>query len=111
MALRITDTGHHLHLAVTPTLRGSGLGARGSGLRGSGLGARGSGLGARGSGLGARGSGLGARGSGLGRKLKDEAQRRLYDLGCQKINLQNRNSNLRVVGSYERLGQGIPPKL
>ena len=42
--------------------------------------------------------------SGLGRILMDEAERRLIDLGCPKLNLQIRTDNLQATAFYNRLG-------
>jgi ribosomal protein S18 acetylase RimI-like enzyme len=42
--------------------------------------------------------------SGLGRRLVREAERRLLSLGCPKINLQIRRTNLDAVAFYESLG-------
>lgn len=41
---------------------------------------------------------------GLGRSLMDEAERKLRDLGCPKINLQIRDDNLGAIAFYERIG-------
>ena len=41
---------------------------------------------------------------GLASALMAEAERRLRDLGCAKINLQIRRENLEAVAFYERLG-------
>ena len=41
---------------------------------------------------------------GLGRRMVAEAERRLRRLGCPKINLQVRRSNLEVIAFYRRLG-------
>ena len=42
--------------------------------------------------------------SGFGRRLMEEAETRLRALGCPKINLQVRTSNIAVTSFYERLG-------
>ncbi len=42
--------------------------------------------------------------SGLARQLMDEAERRLTALGCPKINLQIRATNLEAIGFYENIG-------
>jgi ribosomal protein S18 acetylase RimI-like enzyme len=42
--------------------------------------------------------------SGLGRELMAEAERRLADAGCPKINLQVRGTNEAALGFYERIG-------
>jgi ribosomal protein S18 acetylase RimI-like enzyme len=44
------------------------------------------------------------RGSGIGRKLVEEAEQRLRDIGCGKVNLQVRASNRTVIGFYQALG-------
>lgn len=44
------------------------------------------------------------RGEGVGRELMDVAEKRLWDLGSPKINLQVRTDNLEVIRFYERLG-------
>jgi ribosomal protein S18 acetylase RimI-like enzyme len=41
---------------------------------------------------------------GIGRALMSEAERRLLEKGCPKINLQIRTDNLEAVGFYRRLG-------
>jgi ribosomal protein S18 acetylase RimI-like enzyme len=41
---------------------------------------------------------------GAGRRMMEEAQRRLTDLGCPKINLQVRASNATVIEFYRRIG-------
>jgi ribosomal protein S18 acetylase RimI-like enzyme len=41
---------------------------------------------------------------GLGRLLMTAAERRLADLGCPKVNLQVRASNLAAVEFYHRIG-------
>lgn len=41
---------------------------------------------------------------GIGTALVGEAERRLRERGCDKINLQVRTSNAAVIGFYERLG-------
>jgi len=46
----------------------------------------------------------GERGGGVGRLLVGEAERRLSALGCPKLNLQIRRSNLDAVGFYTSLG-------
>jgi len=42
--------------------------------------------------------------TGLGARLVREAEQRLEELGCSKINLQVRSSNTEVTGFYEALG-------
>ena len=44
------------------------------------------------------------RGRGFGRRLVDEAEARLRAMGCPKINLQIRRSNIEAVGFYRSLG-------
>jgi ribosomal protein S18 acetylase RimI-like enzyme len=44
------------------------------------------------------------RRKGFGRALMAEAERRLTELGCPKINLQVRRENLEAMAFYERLG-------
>jgi ribosomal protein S18 acetylase RimI-like enzyme len=41
---------------------------------------------------------------GLGRLLVHEAERRLQELGCPKINLQIRRTNADAIGFYESIG-------
>lgn len=41
---------------------------------------------------------------GLGRLIMSEAEQRLHEKGCPKINLQVRTSNRGVIAFYERLG-------
>ena len=43
---------------------------------------------------------------GFGRLMMDEAEERLRALGCPKINLQIRSSNIDVIRFYESLGYG-----
>lgn len=44
------------------------------------------------------------RGRGLGREMMDAAERCLGALGCAKVNLQVRSSNLEAIGFYEKIG-------
>lgn len=44
------------------------------------------------------------QGAGLGRRLVDDALELLRALGCAKVNLQVRRSNLEAIGFYERVG-------
>ena len=44
------------------------------------------------------------QGQGLGRRIMAEAEQRLLDLGCPKINLQVRTSNTKVIRFYQSLG-------
>ena len=47
------------------------------------------------------------RRQGLGRLLMDEAERRLHDLGCPKVNLQVRNSNGAAREFYRQIGYDV----
>lgn len=44
------------------------------------------------------------QGSGLGAELMAEVERRLLAIGCPKVNLQIRTTNLRAVAFYTQLG-------
>jgi ribosomal protein S18 acetylase RimI-like enzyme len=44
---------------------------------------------------------------GLGRLLMDEAERRLRELGCAKVNLQIRTSNKAAAEFYRRMGYAV----
>jgi ribosomal protein S18 acetylase RimI-like enzyme len=44
---------------------------------------------------------------GLGRLLMDEAERRLRELGCAKVNLQIRRSNEAAAEFYRRIGYAV----
>ncbi len=44
------------------------------------------------------------QGGGVGKELMEAAEAALRPLGCQKINLQVRGSNLAVIEFYERIG-------
>jgi GNAT superfamily N-acetyltransferase len=44
---------------------------------------------------------------GFGRIMMAEAERRLHEAGCPKINLQVRSSNTAVIEFYRRLGYGV----
>ena len=44
---------------------------------------------------------------GLGRLLMDEAERRLRELGCAKVNLQIRTSNGAAAEFYRRIGYAV----
>jgi ribosomal protein S18 acetylase RimI-like enzyme len=44
---------------------------------------------------------------GLGRLLMDEAERRLRELGCAKVNLQIRTSNQAAAEFYRRIGYAV----
>ena len=41
---------------------------------------------------------------GLARQLMEEAERRLRNVGCSKINLQVRNGNASALAFYARIG-------
>ena len=43
----------------------------------------------------------------MGRKLMDDVEARLRSLGCPKINLEVRTSNVGVLAFYERLGFAV----
>ena len=47
------------------------------------------------------------RGRGYGRDLMAHAETRLKNLGCPKINLQVRSSNVGAIAFYERIGYSI----
>jgi ribosomal protein S18 acetylase RimI-like enzyme len=47
------------------------------------------------------------RRKGFGRALMAEAERRLRDLGCPKVNLQVRATNTEVIAFYRRLGYDL----
>jgi ribosomal protein S18 acetylase RimI-like enzyme len=47
------------------------------------------------------------QGTGLGRVIMEEAERRLRELGCPKVNLQVRGSNREVIAFYQALGYRI----
>jgi ribosomal protein S18 acetylase RimI-like enzyme len=47
------------------------------------------------------------RRKGLARQLMEEAERRLRALGCPKINLQVRTSNLAAVEFYRKVGYAL----
>ena len=49
------------------------------------------------------------RRTGIGRRLMDEVERLLDDVGCAKVNLQIRQGNAGVVAFYERLGYATDP--
>lgn len=44
------------------------------------------------------------RQTGIGRKMVAEAERRLHELGCAKINLQVRSANTAAMEFYRRIG-------
>ena len=47
------------------------------------------------------------RRQGVGRQMMREAELRLRELGCPKINLQVRSSNPAVIAFYERIGFSV----
>jgi ribosomal protein S18 acetylase RimI-like enzyme len=47
--------------------------------------------------------------TGIGRRLVAEAEQRLRDLGCPKINLQIRDTNLKAREFYEAIGYTEDP--
>ena len=47
------------------------------------------------------------QGQGLGRAIVSAAEARLSALGCQKINLQVRETNTQVIAFYQRLGYSV----
>ncbi|MFN2251849.1 MAG: GNAT family acetyltransferase [Anaerolineae bacterium] len=49
----------------------------------------------------------GLQGRGIGRRLMREVEARLLELGCPKINLNVRTSNLAVMAFYESLGYSV----
>jgi ribosomal protein S18 acetylase RimI-like enzyme len=51
------------------------------------------------------------RDQGIGRLLLAEAERRLANLGCIKVNLQVVDANADVVKFYQRLGYGVEPRI
>lgn len=48
-----------------------------------------------------------ARDRGVGRALVEHVEGALHELGCPKVNVQVRSSNVRVVAFYEHLGYRI----
>jgi ribosomal protein S18 acetylase RimI-like enzyme len=51
------------------------------------------------------------RHQGFGRAIMNEAERRLRQIGCTKINLQVRASNQGVVSFYEKLGYAVEERV
>ncbi|MFC1737120.1 GNAT family acetyltransferase [Candidatus Hydrogenedentota bacterium] len=47
------------------------------------------------------------QGRGIGKRIMEEAEKKLKNLGCQKINLCVRTSNESVIGFYEHLGFSV----
>ena len=50
---------------------------------------------------------VGSRESGIGRRMMDEAEARLREVGCPKVNLQIRTSNVGVIEFYRALGYSV----
>ena len=50
---------------------------------------------------------IGCQGRGFGRRMMDEAEARLRELGCPKINLQVRSSNADVIQFYKALWYSV----
>lgn len=48
---------------------------------------------------------------GFGRAVMNEAEKRLREIGCTKINLQVRRSNEGVVSFYEKLGYAVEERV
>ena len=48
---------------------------------------------------------------GIGQAMMLEAERRLRDIGCTKVNLQVRSTNTGVVAFYESLGYTVEDRL
>ncbi len=44
---------------------------------------------------------------GFGRRLMDEAEARLRNMGCPKVNLQVRSTNVDLVAFYGRIGYSV----
>jgi ribosomal protein S18 acetylase RimI-like enzyme len=53
----------------------------------------------------------GCRRQGFGRAMMDEAERRLAEVGCPKVNLQVRASNEGVVAFYRKLGYAVEERV
>ena len=49
----------------------------------------------------------GSQERGFGRRMMDEAEARMRELGCLKINLQVRNSNTAVIELYRAIGYSV----
>ena len=47
------------------------------------------------------------RGRGLGRRMMEEAEGILLEMGCPKVNLQVRSSNVDVIEFYARIGYSV----
>ena len=50
---------------------------------------------------------VGSQKCGFGRRMMDEAEARLKQMGCPKVNLQVRKSNVDVVEFYRALGYSV----
>jgi ribosomal protein S18 acetylase RimI-like enzyme len=48
---------------------------------------------------------------GFGRAMMDEAEKKLTDIGCTKINLQVRATNQGVISFYEKLGYAVEERV
>ena len=48
---------------------------------------------------------------GLGRRMVTEAEAKMKALGCRKVNLQVRASNMAVIGFYESMGYGVEDRI
>jgi ribosomal protein S18 acetylase RimI-like enzyme len=48
---------------------------------------------------------------GFGRAMMDEAEKKLRDIGCTKINLQVRAANQGVISFYEKLGYAVEERV
>ena len=53
----------------------------------------------------------GHRARGIGARLVREAEQRLHELGCRKINLQVRSTNAEVVSFYEAVGYFVEDRI
>ncbi len=51
------------------------------------------------------------RRQGVGRKLMQAVEKGLAQIGCTKLNLQVRSSNLDVVEFYKKLGYGVEDRI
>ncbi len=48
---------------------------------------------------------------GIGRRMMEEAEQKLRELGCPKVNLQVRGSNAGVVEFYTRIGYAVEERV
>jgi ribosomal protein S18 acetylase RimI-like enzyme len=48
---------------------------------------------------------------GFGRAIMGEAEKKLRDIGCTKINLQVRSTNQGVISFYEKLGYAVEERV